>query len=142
MRCTSLQSFGLVVIVLPMLLSGVFVVIQNIYLYCAVVRTITRSNNSSNKTAMRTARSTLKETKKASITLSILSGISILFGIIPSATSIIIQSQVGNDLFKAIWFSLVIAFAHKFNILLHSVLYGYFLHSIRQSLGLNNCQCF
>ena len=58
------KNFGLVVIILPLFLSAVFVVIQNTYLYCVVVRTVTRSNNSSNKTGMRTAWSTLKETKR------------------------------------------------------------------------------
>ena len=139
------KSFGLVVIILPLFLSAVFVVIQNIYLYCVVIKTTGNTNNSSTtETAggMRTAWRTLKETKKASIILSILTGTSIIFGIIQPVTSTIIQSQTGHDMFKAIWFSLVIAFIYQFSILLHSILYGYFLHSIRESLRLNFCQHF
>ena len=142
------KIFGLVVIILSLFLSAVFVVVQNIYLYCVVVKATTRSgidnNSSTAETAggMKTARRTLKETKRASIILSILTGTSIMFGIIQPAIATIIQSQAGHDMFKAIWFSLVYTSIYKFSILLHSVLYGYFLSSIRESLGLNICQCF
>ena len=38
------KHFGLVAIILPIALTAVFVVIQNFYLYCVVLRTVTRNN--------------------------------------------------------------------------------------------------
>ena len=66
------KNFGLVVLILPLFLSAVFVVIQNVYLYCVVVKTTTRSGINI------TTWMTLKETKKTSIILSILSGTSLV----------------------------------------------------------------
>ena len=83
-----------------------------------------------------------KRNKKASITLLILSGASIFFGVLRPVITIIIQSQDEDSLFAVIWFSLAVPLTHNVNILLHSVLYGFFLHSIRESLGFNICQCF
>ena len=136
------KNFGLVVIILPLVLSAVFVVIQNIYLYCVVVKITTRSDTNNSHMTVAGALRTLKETKKASTILSILSGTSIIFGVAQPITSTIIQRLAGYALFKAIWFALIIPFVYSLSILLHSVLYGYFLHSIRESLGLNICQCF
>ena len=144
---TLYKHFGLVAIILPIALTAVFVVIQNFYLYCAVLKTVTR--NSTSKTGddtsnTRTARTwrMMKETKKASITLLILSGTSVFFGVLQPVITIIIQSQAEGSLFAVIWFSLTVPLTHNINILLHSVLYGFFLHSIRESLGFNICRCF
>ena len=142
-RTPLLKNFGLVFLTLPLFILALFVVIQNFYLYCVVVKTVTKNDiNSNNSTLAAGMLRTLKETKKASTILSIISGTSIIFGIIQPASAAIIQRQVGHGLFKAIWFSLIIPFIHNFSILLHSVLYGYFLHSIRESLGLIICKNF
>ena len=139
-RTPLLKNYGLVFFTLPLFISALFVVVQNFYLYCVVVKTATKYDvNRNNSTLAAGMLRTLKETKKASTILSIISGVSIMFGIIQPATTAIIQRQAGHAQFKAIWFALIINFAYNFNILLHSVLYGYFLHSIRESLGLNIC---
>ena len=135
---TLYKNFGLVVLILPIVLTAVFVVVQNFYLYCVVVKTATR--NSTGNTGMWRM---IKETKKASTTLLILSGASIIFGVLRPVVTIIIQSQTEESLFSAIWFSMIVPLTLNINVLLHSVLYGFFLHSIRESLGFNNvCWCF
>jgi len=140
------KNFGLAIITLPFILSAVFVVIQNIYLYRVVLKTIIRNDsgeaNNNTVKGMKKAWKTFKETQKASITLSILSGTSIIFGITNPVILTIVQSQVRNGLVKVVIFPLVVNFTFYLNILLHSLLYGYFLHSIRESLGLNTCLCF
>ena len=133
------KKLGLLIITLLLILSAVFVVIQNIYLYCILVKTTIRRDTNNSSMTIAEALRTIKETKKVSMTLSILSGTSIVFGIINPITAIAIQRKVGNGLFTAIWFSLIIPFVHNFSILLHSVLYGYFLQCIRESLRLNIC---
>ena len=140
---TLYNNFGLVVYIFPLALTAVFVVIQNTYLYCVVLRTVTR-NSTGKVDDTRTAAMwrMIKETKKASITLLILSGTSVIFGILQPLSVIIVQSQSVESLFSTIWFALVVPLTNNVNILLHSVLYGFFLHSIRQSLGFNICQCF
>ena len=133
------KKLGLLIITLLLILSAVFVVIQNIYLYCILVKTTIRRDTNNSSMTLAEALRTIKETKKVSMTLSILSGTSIVFGIINPITAIAIQRKVGNGLFTAIWFSLIIPFVHNFSILLPSVLYGYFLQCIRESLRLNIC---
>jgi len=140
------KNFGLVIIILPLVLSGVFVVIQNIYLYCVVLKTTIRNDsgqaNNNTVKGMRKAWRKFKETQKASITLFILSLVSIFFGIITPIVYTIVQVQIRNYLAETIIFLLVANFTSNLNILLHSLLYGYFLHSIRESLGFNICLCF
>ena len=136
-------NFVLVVVILPITLTAVFVVIQNLYLYCVVLKTVTR-NSTGKADETRTAGMwrKIKETKKASTTLLILSGANVIFGILQPVTSLIVQLQSGESLFSTIWLSLAVPLTYYFNILLHSVLYGFFLHSIRESLGFNICRCF
>ena len=144
---TLYKNFGLVAFIFPLFLTAVFVVIQNFYLYCVVLKTVTRNSTGkadNDTSGTRTAGMwrTIKETKKASTTLLILSGTSVIFGILQPISVIIVQLQSGESLFSTIWFSLVIPLTYNVNILLHSILYGFFLHSIRESLGFNICQCF
>jgi len=128
------KIFGLAIIILPLVFTAVFVVIQNIYLYRVVLKTTTRNDsgeaNNNTLVGMRKAWRTFKETQKASTTLLILSVTSIFFGIIAPIVYTIVQVQIRNHLAKAVIFSLVVNFTSHLNILLHSLLYGYFLHSI------------
>jgi len=89
------KNFGLVINTLPLVLSAVLVVIQNIYLYCVVLKTTIRNDvgEANNNTRMRKAWSTFKETQKGSIILSILVYISIIFRIISLVILTIVQSQ-------------------------------------------------
>ena len=138
------KNFALVVVTLPLVLSSVFAVIQNIYLYCVVVKVTRNSNNNSDtsEAGIKTAWRTLKETKKASIVLLILTGTSILFGIVQQVTFAVLQAHVEYSMAKVIIYSSILPFIFNVNVLLHSILYGYFLRSIRQSLGHNICHCF
>ena len=141
---TFYKNFELVAIAVPLFLTSTFVVIQNIYLYCVVVKitntySIGKADDTSGKVGAGMWRK-IKETKKASTTLLILSGASVTFGILQPVVTTIIQSEGGSSLLKAIWFLVAIPFIYNVSILLHSVLYGYFLHSIRESLGLKICQ--
>ena len=52
------------------------------------------------------------------------------------------RSQVEDSMIEDIIYSLVIPFIYDVDILLHSLLYGYFLHSIRHSLGFDICKPF
>ena len=138
------KNFALIVVTLPLVLSAVFAVIQNIYLYCVVVKVTMNDNNNNNtsETGIKSALRTLKETKKASTVLTILTGTSVFFGIVQPVIFAVLQTQVEYSMVKVIIYSLIMPFVFNVNVLLHSVLYGYFLHSIRQSLGHNTCHCF
>ena len=91
--------FELVAIAVPLFLTSTFVVIQNIYLYCVVVKitntcSIGKTDDTSGKVGAGMWRK-IKVTKKASTTLLILSGASVTFGILQPVVTTIIQSEDG-----------------------------------------------
>ena len=143
---TLYKHFGLAVLIRPLILTGVFAVTQNIYLYCVMVKTVTRNStseaNNNNSTIVAGIWRTINKTKKAFTTLLILSGTSVIFGILQPITASIVQSQVGYGLFSAIWFSLVVPFIYNMNILLHSVLYGFFCIPYESHWGLISAGVF
>ena len=138
--------FESTIILFSLFLSAVFVVILNVYLYCIVVKTTPShgiSNNGSGRAErMKAALKRLKETKTASIILLILTGSIILFVILQVIVYAVFRSQAENNMIEDIIYSLVIPFIYDVDILLHSLLYGYFLHSIGHSLGFVICQSF
>ena len=135
--------YEIAIILLSLLLSAAFVVILNVYLYCIVVKT-TPSHRISNKRTgrIKEALRTLKETKTASIILVILTGATILFAILRVIVYTILRSQVEDSMIEDIIYSLIMPLIYNVDILLHSILYGYFLHSIGHSLGFDICQSF
>ena len=138
--------FELATILFSLLMSAVFVVILNVYLYCIVVKTMPMhgiSNKGSGRTErMKAAWRTLKETKTASIILLILTGAIILYVILQFIAYAILGSQVEDGMIEDIIYSLIMPFIYNIVILLHSLFYGYFLYSMGQSPGLDICRSF
>ena len=141
---TFYKYFGLARITLPLFLSLVFSVIQNIYLHCVLVKTTNRNNDTgeTGETGAREAWRMSKETKKESIVLLILSGASLIIWILQLVTIATVTTHVEESLVKTIVRSSVLNFILQITILVHSLLYGCFLHSIRESLGFDICRCF
>jgi len=143
--CLTDKNYALTIITvcIPLVLSVVFAVIQRNYFYHVnTMNDASEINNTSTASEMRTAWKKFRETQKASKILLILSVGSAFFGIINPVIFAIVPSQVKHRLTKVIVFSLVTNLISNFNILFNSLLYGYFLHYIRESLGFNICLCF
>ena len=119
-------------IIVPLFLSAVLVMVQNIYLYCSEKKTLTRSDTNNSTKTVAGEWETMKEKKKESIILLILSGTSMAFGLFHLVTSSTIQSQAGEALSKAILLSLILPTFYSTCLILHGVLYDYFLNSIHE----------
>ena len=119
-------------IIVPLILSTVLVVIQNIYIYYSEVKATTRSNTNKSSMTVAGALKTMKETKKESIILLVLSGTSMALGLFHLVISPIMQHMDG--IIYAIWFALNVPCFYSFSVFLHGVLYENFLDSIHESL--------
>ena len=106
------NDLGIVVIILPSILSALFVLIESIYLNCIVVITTTRSDTNNSSMTVVEALGTLKETNKIYKSIFILSLTSITLGSLYLEES---RTQVG---YKDIWFELI-PFIYSLSIFLH-----------------------
>ena len=119
------NNFGLVVIIVPPILSTVLVLIESIYLNCIVVITTTRSDTNNSSMTVAEALGTLKETNKVYKIIFFLSWISILYG------SLYLEASTLRAKDKAIFFAFI---PSTYSLSILGSLGSCFLYSIRESL--------